>query len=58
MFLICHVTTDEHLIDGSCKFMGGSSLRYVTLISLVTISIVSVEIIILICHVTSCENLQ
>ena len=53
MYLICHVTTHEHLIDGSCKFTGGSSLRYVTLISLVTISIVSVEIIILICHVTS-----
>ena len=45
MHLICHMTSHKDLIAGSCKFRGGSSLLYVTiLISLVTISIVIVEI--------------
>ena len=45
MHLIFHVTSPGHLIEGSCEFTGGSSLRYVTiLINLVTIIIVIVEI--------------
>ena len=45
MFSNCHVTSHDHLIEGSCEFMGGSSLQYITtLISLVTISIVIVEV--------------
>ena len=44
MHLIFHVTSPGHLIEGSCEFTGGSSLRYVTiLINLVTIIIVIVE---------------
>ena len=44
IYLICHVASQDHLIEGSCKFMGGSSLWYVTtLINIVTISIVIVE---------------
>ena len=42
MYLICHVTSYDHLIEVSCKFVGGSSLRYVT--TLITIGIVIVEI--------------
>ena len=30
VYLICHVTSHDHLIEGSCKFIGGSSLRYFT----------------------------
>ena len=26
MYLICHVTSHDHLIDRACKFMGGSTL--------------------------------
>ena len=45
MYLICHVTSYDNLIEGSCKFMGGSSLLHVTtLISFLTISIVIVEL--------------
>ena len=45
MHLIYHVTSHKDLIAGSCKFRGGSSLLYVTiLISLVTINIVIVEV--------------
>ena len=45
MYLTCHITPHDNHIEGSCEFMGGSSLRYVTfLIGLVTISIVIVEI--------------
>ena len=45
MFLICHATSQDHLIEGACKFMGANSLWYVTtLIILVTLSIVIVEI--------------
>ena len=40
----CHKTSHNHLIEGPYKFMGGSSLQYVTsLIGLVAISIVLVE---------------
>ena len=50
MFLICQVTSTDHLTEESCKFMGGSSSRYVTtLTSLMTISIVIVHIF---CFVT------
>ena len=45
MYLICHATSYDHLIEESYEFMGGSSLQYVTtLASLVTISILIVEI--------------
>ena len=45
IYLICHLTLHEHLIDESCKFKGGSSLEYVTtLLSLMTKSIVTLEI--------------
>ena len=26
MCLMCHVTSHNHLIEGACRFMGGSSL--------------------------------
>ena len=45
MYLICHLTSHDPLIEGACEFMGGSSLCYViTLIIFVPISIVMVEI--------------
>ena len=45
MYLICRVTSYDHLIEGSYEFMGGSSSRYVTnLKSLVTRGIVILEI--------------
>ena len=45
VYLICHVTLHDHLIEKVCKFMGGTPLCYVTrLIRLVTISIVMAEI--------------
>ena len=45
MYLICHVTLNDHLIVGSGKYMGGSFSQYVsTLVSLVNIGIVIVEI--------------
>ena len=45
MYLICHVTSHDHVIEGSCEFMGGNSLWYIiNLRGLVTISIVIVEI--------------
>ena len=57
MYLTCHITPHDDLIEGSCEFMGGSSLRYVTfLIGLVTISIVIVEMF-LICYVTSRKHI-
>ena len=44
-YLIFHVTSQNHLIEGSCKFMGKTSLLYVTTIpSLVVIHIVVKEI--------------
>ena len=57
MYLICHVTSDDHLIERACKLMGGNSLCYVTTpISLATISIVMVDMF-LFCHVTSREHM-
>ena len=54
MYLICHLTSDDPLIERACKFMGRSSLCYIiTLIIFVAISIMMVEICFLICHVTS-----
>ena len=45
MYLICHLTSHEHIIKGSCEFMGRDSLQYdTTLISFVTITTVIVEI--------------
>ena len=45
MILICHLISQDHVIKGSCGFMGGSPLWYVTtLLSLVAIGIVEVEI--------------
>ena len=52
MYLICHVTSQDHLIEGSCKFMGGSSSLYVTtLTSSEAIGSTIVEMF-LICHLT------
>ena len=45
MHLVCHVTSHDHLIKGSCRFIGGSSLQYVTtVVSVVIISLVTLEI--------------
>ena len=45
MYLICHVTSHDHLIERGCEFMGKNSLCYVTtLISLVTVSTLMVEL--------------
>ena len=45
MYLICHVTSHNYLIERPCKFVGSSFLCYATtLIILVTINIVIVEI--------------
>ena len=51
MYLNCHVTSHDNLSKGPCKFVGGSSWEYVTiLVSLVTISIVIVEICFYLSH--------
>ena len=40
MYLICHVTLNDHMIKGLCKFMNESSSQHVTtLTGLVTIGI-------------------
>ena len=45
MVLVCHVILQDHVIKGSCDFMGYIPSRYViTLPILVTISIVIAEI--------------
>ena len=45
MYVICHMTSQDHLIEKACEFTGGNSLRYITrLITLLTISIRMVEI--------------
>ena len=45
MYLICHETSQDHLIEGSCKLMGGQFLCIITtLTSMVTKEIVIVEI--------------
>ena len=42
--LVCHVISWDHLIEGSCEFMAGSTWHYfTTLISLMTIGIAIVE---------------
>ena len=44
MYLICDVTSRDHLTERASEFMAGSSLCYVTILgSLVTISVVMVE---------------
>ena len=51
------MTSQDHLIYESCKFLGGSSLGHVTtLTSLATIDIVKVEMF-LIFHVTSSDHM-
>ena len=58
MYIIAHAILHEHLLEGSCEFMVGSSLRCVTtLISLVTISTMTLEILFLIGHVTSYKHM-
>ena len=54
MYLNCHVTSHDHLIKGSCKFMDGSSLWYVT--ALIK-SCNSGGVIFSICQATSRETL-
>ena len=45
MTLVCHLVSQDHVIEGSCKFIGGRSSWYVTILpGLVAISIVVVEI--------------
>ena len=45
MVLVCHVISQDHMVKGSCDFMGGSPLWYVaTLPSWVAIGIVVMEI--------------
>ena len=45
MYLICHLVSHDHLTEGSCGFMSGSSLQHGTiLVSLVTTRTVIVEI--------------
>ena len=45
-YLIFHVTSQNHLIEGSCKFMNETSLLYVTTMpSLVTIGIVVISLV-------------
>ena len=57
IYPICQVTSSDHLIERACKIMSENSFCYVIkLISLVTISIVIVEMF-LICHVTSREHM-
>ena len=44
MYLICNMTSQDHLTEELCKFTGGGSLQYVTtLTSLVTIRILTTE---------------
>ena len=58
MYLICQVASRDHLIEKACEFMGGNSLPYLTtLVSLVTISIVMIEICFSFCHLTSHEHI-
>ena len=58
MYIIAHAILHEHLLEGSCEFMVGSSLRCVTtLISLVTISTMTLEILFLIGQVTSYKHM-
>ena len=45
MYLICHLISHDHLTEGSCRFMGGSSLQHDTILaSLVTTRTAIVEI--------------
>ena len=44
-YLICHVTSQNYVIEGSCNFMSASSSLYVTTLpNLVAIGIVVVEV--------------
>ena len=55
MHFICEMTSQDNLIEGSCKIMGGKSSRYVTtLASFVTKGIVIMEMF-LIFHITSLD---
>ena len=45
MYLTCHMTSHDYLIERACKLMGGNALCCVTmLISLANMSIVMLEI--------------
>ena len=46
-FLICHVTLQSNVIEGSCNFTSGDSLHFTTLPSLVAIGVVIVYIFVL-----------
>ena len=49
-YLIFHLTSKNHLIEGSCKFLNKTSLQYVTTVpNLVAVDIVVIEIILLVC---------
>ena len=45
MFLICHMTSREHMFKGICEFMGGNPSQRVTILPCsVAIGVVWVEI--------------
>ena len=55
-YLICPVTSKNHVIEGSNNFMSGSSSWYITTLpNLVAIGIVKLEI--LVCHVISPDHM-
>ena len=58
MYLICNVAFYDQLIEGSCKFMGGSILQYLTtLISFQYKYCDNGDATFLICHVTYREHM-
>ena len=55
--LICNVTSQDHLLEWSYKFLSGRFSRYITtLANLVTFNILIVEMF-LICHMTSLNHM-
>ena len=41
VLMVCHIISDDHVVKGSCEFMGGNAhMEVTTLPSLVTIDIV------------------
>ena len=55
MYLFCHVILHDQVLDGSSKYMCGSSVKYfTTLVSLVNIGIM---VVFLFRHVTSRKHI-
>ena len=59
-YLICHVTSQNHVIDGSSNFVSWSSSWYVTILScLVARNFVLVETkMLLVCHVIKINHVD